>query len=844
MPPERTTVFLPCHTLDDFPTWLDEAESDDLLAAWTAAWHPWLIAAVGGPPHWASIDLPVAGGPQLGIVPATWDDRFAAQFDAGAIAGSLFVRRTTGGDAIVRAAAEALAAHGLPDGPLPGDRHFADFQALGLATLLAELLARRMRSNIDLEASGFSAGVVAAARAAVDGRDVDTAAALRECFDSLAATRARYYPVDSWVVDLVLLAESTGGAALTAAIDSPVPVAVVATGTAIASIAAAAPAAIKALRDAASAGRVGLCGGRDDDRPLDACTPEEVLASFHRGRAVWREHVGAVPAAFARVAGGATALLPQLLAGLGCNAGVWSLFNGASLPDVGRGLIRWEAGGGSVEMVASPPLDARCARTALALHETLGDSIDHEHVAILVFAHYAGTASRWHTLVRRIGGWTNLLGTFVTPEQLVHRVTGSGTPVTLEPDAFPPTLPQDAAALGSDPVDLAIAAARAEARRIVAAAVPLAPASAASATPAPYPAAPRATPRSWLPRGLFGFGRTAAERLVLDNGVIRAEAHAATGGLLSLRRPADRGNRVSQQLAVRTTRSAAATGGAWEHPDDRGVFTRMVAEVVARELGVDGRDALVSRGRLVDAAGGTAARFMQRLALVDGLPLALVDVEIRLEQPLAGALLEHHVAARFAWHENEDVEIRRSLHTQSVATERVRFTAPHFIEVVPSQSRLDGDAAPLTILTGGTPWHLLTIPHVLDAILAGGAAAVITRRFAVGIGIERPWDAALGLLADAPLAACMPAASANVRVTIHDTRFAQGRLVAARVGLLEAAGQGGEVQVDWGREVASAVAVDVDGAPRSDVTVAIQGTCTVGSLDRYQWLHLDLEFVG
>ena len=52
------------------------------------------------------------------------------------------------------------------------------------------------------------------------------------------------------------------------------------------------------------------------------------------------------------------------------------------------------------------------------------------------------------------------------------------------------------------------------------------------------------------------------------------------------------------------------------------------------------------------------------------------------------------------------------------------------------------------------------------------------------------------------------------------------------------------MQVDWGREVASAVAVDVDGAPRSDVTGAIQGTCTVGSLDRYQWLHLDLEFVG
>jgi alpha-mannosidase len=97
---ERTTVFLPCHTLDDFPTWLEEAEADDLLAAWTAAWHPALVAAVGAAPPWASIDLPVLQGPLLGIVPTTWDDRFAAQFDAVCTVGSSFVRRAVGVEAI------------------------------------------------------------------------------------------------------------------------------------------------------------------------------------------------------------------------------------------------------------------------------------------------------------------------------------------------------------------------------------------------------------------------------------------------------------------------------------------------------------------------------------------------------------------------------------------------------------------------------------------------------------------------------------------------------------------------------------------------------------------------
>ena len=38
--------------------------------------------------------------------------------------------------------------------------------------------------------------------------------------------------------------------------------------------------------------------------------------------------------------------------------------------------------------------------------------------------------------------------------------------------------------------------------------------------------------------------------------------------------------------------------------------------------------------------------------------------------------------------------------------------------------------------------------------------------------------------------------------------------------------------------------LDFAGEPRPEPTVAIDGTCTVVSLARYQWLHLDLGFAG
>jgi len=56
---------------------------------------------------WASVDLPPAPDVALGIVPAPWDDRFAAQADACSASASCWVRGVMGQAAIVSAAAAA-----------------------------------------------------------------------------------------------------------------------------------------------------------------------------------------------------------------------------------------------------------------------------------------------------------------------------------------------------------------------------------------------------------------------------------------------------------------------------------------------------------------------------------------------------------------------------------------------------------------------------------------------------------------------------------------------------------------------------------------------------------------
>lgn len=831
----RPTVFLPCHTLDDFPTWLEEREADALLAAWVAAWHPAVIAAAAAMPAWASVDLPpVADPPLLGIVPAFCDDRFAAQFDAAATTNSRWVRGVAGRAEIGRAVEEAAGLDPRQPGELPATVWADDFRALGLGVLLSELLARRMRSSTDLESGGFGAAVVAAAQAAAAGRDDDTRAGLKECFGWLESWRARYYPVDFWLLDLVLLASSTLGRPLAAELEAEVPLGMVTSSDLLAAVGREHDAVAARLRERVAAGTVSVCGGAADDRPLDALLPEDLRAWLAGGIATTRDVAGAAAPTFARYAGGLSALLPQVLAGLGVESAIWCLFDGSALPDPGTGRICWEgSGGASVEAVARPPLDARTARAVLELPERIGDALDHDHSAVIMFAHHAGTAGPWHQLLRRIGRWTTALGTFVTPADLFTRTAGSGALASFEPDAFAPARPPagDAAAA----IDRAVAEARAAAVAAVAARAPLAPLLAAAPLMTAQPAASGTGHGGWSSKvgGWLGFARHESTERVLDNGLVRLEAHPHTGGMLSLRRPSDRGNRLSQQLAVR---------GAAD------VVTRMQADTIARGRTASGREGLVATGRLMAAGDRLAGTFRQGMSLVEGLPLAVLDIEIVPTVPCVGPFYDAHVCCRFAWNENETVDVCRSLHGQSIVTERSRFTAAHFIELLGGggvrAAAGDGRDA-VAILTGGVPWHMLSSPHVLDSILtaAGGTPGEpIVRRLAVGLGLERPWDLAIDLLAGVPLGPAPVLLPAGVRLIAADTAAGADGVPRARIGIVESAGQAGPVRIEWAVPVSRATASDVRGAPRADVEVAIEGRGVVVSLRRYEWLQLDLEF--
>ncbi len=869
---ERITVLLPCHSLEDFPVWSRGDEAEDLLAAWTAAWHPALVAGVGKMPSWRGIDRPADGlVNSVAIVPAAFDHRFDVTSHESDPADQVAlttaaVRHLSDVDAISMEAARLL---GVSEHHAAAPHDLVeDFYAVGLAWLLAELLSRRMRSQSMPEKDAFATELVAAAKAAVAGDTDASSQHLDACHRHLETARSHYYPVDVWLLDLLLVVGSTLDERLDPELASLSPSGLIAPGVLIDQLAATRPDRAAALREAVAAGRVEPIGGLWDDDTLAGLAPETILDSFTRGNEAWARCVGRQPSVYGRRTGGSSALLPQLLSSLGYQGAIWNLFDGSPLPDPGASRIRWTgSGGGAIEALAKPPLDARDAATILGLPEKLGSAMDHEHAVVLVFARYPGTSSPWYERLRRIALRGTVLGRFALPSTVLSETASASITVNYGPDTFRPPLPE-ATATAAETVSAPRQAARREALSLVSKLQRFQESLGAtsSCTAAANAAASAANTSSFTQRpqakgGLLArvskllpwSGSSAATGDdLLDNGLVRLRLHPETGGILSLRKSDDTANRLSQRLTRRVTRPPA--GSRWQDPLERSDYATMVADTIGR-CEASPSDTLKSTGRLVDAQGAVVGRFSQRITLPAESTLIWLEIDLQLDEVLAGNPLENYAACRFAWSENDSVDLSRSIHTQSVASERNVLLATHFVELAIDDMRRGSAPQRLQIYPMGLPWHVRSHSHMLDTVLLPPGSASGSFQLALGVGRERPWDDSLLLMsspedggAEGALAAVARGSDASLavdgsaRLTVGSLITDKDQVVGIRCGLLESAGRRQQAKLRFPCTPLAAWRCSADGKRGSSLT--IENESVVVSLASYEWAYVEVRFVA
>ena len=906
---QELLILLPCHSLEDFPTYPEGDDAQSLLASWSALWHPVLLANAGQAPSWRRVEEPPQDvKDRLIVVPSVCVPRLATGFPQRVKEeGGCIVRKTASRQEIVAAACASLG----DSIPSVDPDLAADFFALGYCYLQIELLTRQMRYSSNLDEVYFKGQAVAAAAAAVAGDKGSAKEKLHACFSVLAEERDHYYPVDAFLLDLNLTAATTLGGALRDELAGPMPTNLLVSAALLDQMQEKEPATLAALRTALAANQVGLIGGEEVEERLPLLSQESILATLRHGLSRYEAIVGRRPEIFGRWRFGLTPTLPGILEKLGFRGALHACFEEGGVPGGTQFKVRWEGiDGTAIDAIARPPLDASKPQTYLSLATKLGESMDSDHVATLCLAHWPGQASEWLGDLRRIAGYCKALGKLVTVEEYFRETDVPGHLDRFEGDRYrSPYLKQAVIRKQDDPISTSVCywmrhyrqrseqamrtlttlvrgrhvptpgdTSREESTEVVGSLEGLDLAAAAwadalsggrrnppgclilnpcsfvrrvgielpvSATlpeaNKPIYSADQTEERKVAvvdlpPAGFVWVGGQTARSpagtkkslLLVEDNTLRNEffevvINPTTGALAAMHEYQTRGNRLSQQVALRMPGPRQRPGDTYRDPDETAVYSVMAADSLEVTCATATLGEMVVRGRLVDLRGEKLAGFVQTYRVWRGSRVLQIEVELDPVAELQPDPWNSYYCCRFAWAE-ESAELFRTVNETRQSASGQRFEAPHYIEIAAEKHTT-------TILTGGLPFHRRHESRMLDSLLISRGER--KRKFQLGVGIDltHPMLDAISLLSPPLLVpeTAAPASGSSAWLFHIDARnviathwepVLEGTTVNGfRVRLLETAGRPTSPTLSALREIQSAEQVDFRGQKISDCAI-------------------------
>jgi alpha-mannosidase len=335
-------------------------------------------------------------------------------------------------------------------------------------------------------------------------------------------------------------------------------------------------------------------------------------------------------------------------------------------------------------------------------------------------------------------------------------------------------------------------------------------------------------------------GKPLAEGNVLRNEFCELTVHAETGGIRSLYVPHERGNRLSQQLALRLPAPRPAPGDVWRDPDDQAVYSEMVAERVEVTAAGTVFGEITSRGQLRDREGKRLAGFVQRMQIWRGVRVIGLEIELDVAEAPRADPWNSYYASRFAWSDS-DSELWRSVAGTTQQNSGRRIESPLFVEIRAEKARTG-------LLTGGLAYHKLIGERMLDSLLV--VRGETCRKFRFGIGIDVPYPAAAAqelidpavVLPEMSIAQAQNGSAWFFHLDVRNVLATHWELSdngqGFRVRLLETEGRAGRVHLRSFREPASARQVDFRGGTL--IELPIEADRAAIDIAAYEWIEAEV----
>jgi alpha-mannosidase len=314
-----------------------------------------------------------------------------------------------------------------------------------------------------------------------------------------------------------------------------------------------------------------------------------------------------------------------------------------------------------------------------------------------------------------------------------------------------------------------------------------------------------------------------AQDNTLRNEFFEAIINPTTGSLAAIHEYKTRGNRLSQQLALRSPGPRQKPGDTYRDESEAAVYSVMAADSLDTTIATTTLGEIVTRGRLLDLEGRRLAGFTQRYRLWRGSRVLQVEIELDpVEEPKADPWNSYY-CIRLAW-ADELAELFRTVNETRQAVTEKRFESPLYID-------LASEKQSTTILTGGLTFHQRQADSRLDTLLISRGERERKFRFGIGVDLSHPLHDALGTLSPPVIVPGVPQpasgnsgwllhlSSRNVIATSLMPLEEEGRVNGLRVRLLETAGRPANLTITAFRTLQSASTVDFLGHRLADCSI-------------------------
>jgi alpha-mannosidase len=454
-PRRKTWLAVNSHGWEDFPVHQVGDKAGELLASWTALWHPLILLASGELPVWNRTDnLPDNAEGSIAVVPAFLEKQISlsARHKLEDLGGTWF----TGSSSRESSATGIIGLLGIDPSGIATDV-VQDFYSFGYCYLQVQLMTRQLRYVSTLDTAIISEHLIAAAQAASTADESTCREMLQRGFDQLIQERSNYYPDGGRFVDCLYLANKISISGLQETLSFGHPVSFQTSGQTLANLASAPENrdVFRKIGERIAEGSLCVVAGPASELAMPLLSLASVVRQTAKGRQSIREiFPKATCATWGSRRFGLSRSLPGILELAGFTSAVHASLDDGNFPHTAPNLTRWQGDDLTIfNALSSMPRLADSPETWLKLSIRTGEMIESHHFATEFFVHWPGAQSDSYVDLVNSQKFGEVLGRFITVDQFFSEASDPGYTQTWRADDYrDPFLAQLVQANSLDPV--------------------------------------------------------------------------------------------------------------------------------------------------------------------------------------------------------------------------------------------------------------------------------------------------------------------------------------------------------------------------------------------------------